>query len=120
MKEVFKWLAKFYYGHFHVMKAWIKNLLTHIPTLNKDKLWGTLYILMHCPKEEHFNENLRKFYEDFQYIPSVRDYIEIGWIGEIMPWRRLWLRFGRLFAYGCIATINHIECHWKWIKYTLL
>jgi hypothetical protein len=74
---------------------------------------------MHCPVEEHFDDNLKKLYEDFQYIPNVPDYIDTGWASETVPWRRLWPRFGQLFAYGGMDTTNHIEQHWEWIKYTL-
>ncbi|XP_024400655.1 uncharacterized protein [Physcomitrium patens] len=106
--------------HFHVMKAWSENLLTRVSIMDKDKLWRALHILMHCPQEEHFNLNLQKFYEDFGHIPGVKDYIQKGWAGETTPWRKLWPRFGRLFAYGGIDTTNHVERHWEWIKYTLL
>jgi len=32
----------------------------------------------------------------------------------------MWPKFGRLFSYGGMDTTNHVERHWKWIKYTLL
>ena len=69
--------------------------------------------------EEHFDDNL-KLYEDFQHIPNVVDYIDAGWTCESVPWKRLWPRFGQLFAYGGMDTTNHIKHHWEWIKYTLL
>ena len=106
--------------HFHVMKAWSENLLTRVPLLDKEKLWRALYVLMHYPKEVHFDENLKKFYDDFQHIPTVAAYMDSGWTSKNVPWRRLWPRFGRLFAYGGMDTTNHVERHWEWIKYTLL
>ena len=106
--------------HFHVMKAWSENLLTRVPIPEKNKLWIALHVLMHCSKEEHFEENLKKLYEDFQHIPSVAEYMEAGWAGRRVQWRNLWPRFGRLFAYGGMDTTNHIERHWEWIKYSLL
>jgi len=108
--------------HFHVIKAWSENLLTRVPIPEKNKLWLALHVLMHCPKEEHFEDNLKKFYEDFQHIPSMANYMEAGWVGQNVQWRKLWPRFGRLFAYGGMDMTNHIGSgrHWEWIKYTLL
>jgi hypothetical protein len=62
--------------YFHVMKAWSENLLTHVPTLDKESLWRSLHVLMHCLVEEYFDDNLKKFYEDFQHIFNVEDYID--------------------------------------------
>jgi hypothetical protein len=99
--------------HFHVMKAWTENFLTHVPIPDKESLWRTLHVLMHYLVEEHFDDNLKKLYEDFQHISNVADYIDAGWAGESVPWRRLWPRFGRLFACGGMDTINHIQgCLW--------
>jgi hypothetical protein len=106
--------------HFHVMKAWSENLLTQIPIHDKDRLWRALHVLMHCPNEDHFEANLRKLFFDFQHVPSVEAYIKNGWAGEHVVWRKLWPRFGRLFAYGGMDTTNHVERHWELIKYTLL
>jgi hypothetical protein len=95
--------------HFHVMKAWSKNLLTRVPIPDKTSLWRSLHVLMHCTVEEHFDDNLKKLYEDFQHIPNVVDYIDAGWASETVPWKRLWPRFGRLFAYGGMDTTNHMN-----------
>ena len=102
------------------MKAWSENLLTRVPAIDKDNYWRALHFLMHCPQEQQFDKNLKRFYERFQHISNVRDYIEKGWAGEDVPLRRLWPRFGRLFTYGGMDTTNHIERHWEWIKYNLL
>jgi hypothetical protein len=99
--------------HFHVMKAWSENFLTHVSILDKESLWRSLHILMHCSVEEYFDDNLKKLYEDFQHISNVVDYIDASWAGECVPWRRLWQRFGRLFPYDGMNTINHIERHWN-------
>jgi hypothetical protein len=106
--------------HFHVMKAWSENLLTRIPNEDKDRVWRALHVLMLCPDETHFDENLRRFCIEFQHIPSFATYINSGWAGINVPWRRLWPRFGRLFSYGGMDTTNHVERHWELIKYTLL
>ena len=106
--------------HFHVMKAWSENLLTSIPNEDKDRVWRALHVLMLCPNESHFDENLRNFCVEFQHIPRFAIYINSGWAGINVPWRRLWPRFGRLFAYGGMDTTNHVERHWELIKYTLL
>jgi hypothetical protein len=106
--------------HFHVMKAWSENLLTRIPNEDKDRVWRALHVLMLCPSEIHFDENLRRFCVEFQHIPTFATYINSGWAGINVPWRRLWPRFGRLFSYGGMDTTNHIERHWELIKYTLL
>ena len=106
--------------HFHVIKAWSENLLTRVPAIDKDNIWRALHFLMHCLQEQQFDKNLKRFYERFQYILNVRDYIEKGWAGEDVSWKRLWPRLGRLFTYGGMDTTNYIERHWEWIKYTLL
>jgi hypothetical protein len=36
--------------HFHVMKAWNKNLLSRVPAIDKDNIWRALHFLMHCPQ----------------------------------------------------------------------
>jgi hypothetical protein len=106
--------------HFHVMKAWSENLLTKVPNEDKDRVWRALHVLMLCPSEDHFDENLRRFCVQFQHIPTFAKYVISGWAGIHCPWRRLWPRFGRLFAYGGMDTTNHVERHWELIKYTLL
>lgn len=106
--------------HFHVMKAWSENLLTRVPMADKDRVWQALNVLMHCPDETHFDENLRRFAEEFAHIPSFGPYIFTGWAGSNVPWKRLWPKFGRLFSYGGMDTTNHVERHWELIKYTLL
>jgi hypothetical protein len=75
--------------HFHVLKAWSENLLICIPIPNKESLWRSLHVLMHCLVEEHFDDNLKKLYRDFQHISNVADYIDAGWAGKNVPWRRL-------------------------------
>ena len=106
--------------HFHIMKAWSRNLLTRVLATDKDNIWRALHFLMHCPQEQQFDKNLKRFNENFQYVPNMGNYIKKGWAGEDVPWRRLWPRFGRLFTYEDMDTTNHIERHWEWIKYTLL
>jgi hypothetical protein len=93
------------------MKAWSENLLTRISIHDKDCLWRVLHVLMHCPNEDHFEANLRTLYVDFQHVPNNEAYIKNGWIGGHVPWRKLWPRFGRLFAYGGMDTTNHQGCH---------
>jgi hypothetical protein len=39
--------------------------------------------------KEHFDDNLKKLYEDFQHIPNVEDYIDAGWTNESVPWKRV-------------------------------
>ena len=106
--------------HFHVMKAWSENLLTRVPEPDKEKLWHSLHVLLHCPDESHFEVHLQKLYNDFQYIPTVNIYLRSEWSDLDVPWRALWPKFGRLFSYGGMDTTNHVERHWEWIKYTLL
>jgi hypothetical protein len=106
--------------HFHVMKAWSENLLTKVPNEDKDRVWRALHVLMLCPSEDHFDENLGRFCVEFQHIPTFALYVNSGWAGLNCSWRRLWPRFGRLFAYGGMDTTNHVERHWELIKYTLL
>jgi hypothetical protein len=105
---------------FHVMKAWSENLLTRVPISEKDKVWQSLHVLLNCPREDHFKENLRKFYADFEHILGVEEYIRSGWADDTVPWKMMWPKFGRLYAYGGVDTTNHVERHWEWIKYTLL
>ena len=105
---------------FHVMKAWSENLLTRVPILDKDKVWQSLHVLLNCPREDHFEENVRKLYTDFEHILGLEEYMRCGWVGDTVPWRSLWPKFGRLFEYGGMDTTDHVERHWEWIKYTLL
>ena len=102
------------------MKAWSENLLTRILDPDKEKLWHSLHLLMHCRNESHFEVHLQKLYNDFQHIPIVNVYLRSGWSVSNVPWRTLWPKFGRLFSYGGMNTTNHIERYWEWIKYTLL
>lgn len=106
--------------HFHVMKAWSENLLTRVPIDMKDKVWHELHVLLHCPNENHFDENVKRFCEAFKHIPGVVPYIQSGWTNLNVPWRDMWPKYGRLFAHGGMDTTNHIERHWEFIKYTLL
>ena len=106
--------------HFHVMKAWSEHLLTRVPSDDKDRVWQALNILMYCPNEGHFDENLRRFILEFHHIPLFKQHTSTGWTGAHVPWKRLWPRFSRLFNYGGVNTTNHIERHWEFIKYTLL
>ena len=106
--------------HFHVLKAWSENLLTRVPQPDKDRVWEGLNMLMRCPNEDHFDENVRRLILEFNHIPTFGAYLSTGWTGVNVPWRRLWPKFGRLFSYGGMDTTNHIERHWEFIKYTLL
>jgi hypothetical protein len=54
--------------HFYVMKAWSENFLTHVSISDKKNLCRSLDVLMHCSVEEHFDDNLKKLYEDFQHV----------------------------------------------------
>ena len=76
--------------------------------------------ILNCPREDHFEENVRKLYTDFEHILGLEEYMRCGWAGDTVPWRSLWPKFGRLFKYGGMDTTNHVERHWEWIKYTLL
>ena len=51
--------------HFHMMKAWSENLLTCVPEPDKEKLWQSLHVLLHCPNKSHFEVHLQKLYNDF-------------------------------------------------------
>jgi hypothetical protein len=95
--------------HFHIMKAWSENLFTQILIHDIDRLWRALHVLIHCPNEDHFETNLRKLFVDFQHVPSVEAYIKNGWAGEHVLWKKLWPRFGRLFAYSSMDSTNHVE-----------
>ena len=64
---------------------------------------------MHYPVEKHFDDNVKKLYEDFQHISNIVYYIDADWVGESIPWRKLWPRFGQLFAYGGMNTTNYIK-----------
>ena len=75
--------------HFHVLKAWNENLLIRVPQPEKQRVWQGLNVLMHCPNEDHFDENVRRFLLDFDHIPTFRAYISMGWTGFNIPWRRL-------------------------------
>jgi len=67
------------------MKAWSKNLLTRVPMLEKEKIWRSLHALLNCPREDHFEENLMKFYIDFEHILGVEEYLNmVAWIQRII------------------------------------
>jgi len=71
------------------MKAWSENLLTRIPIPDKNKVWQSLHVFLHvllnCPREDHFEENLRKYYVDFEHILGVEEYMRPGWTDDGMP-----------------------------------
>ena len=75
---------------------------------------------MFCPDEDHFDVKLRIFCEEFAHISAFAAYINTGWAGINVPWKRLWPSFGRIFSYGGMDIINYMERHCQLIKYTLL
>ncbi|KAG0572651.1 hypothetical protein KC19_VG113700 [Ceratodon purpureus] len=71
--------------HFHAMKTWSENLLTKVLNEDKDRVWRALHVLMLCPSEDHFNENLTRFCIEFQYIPTFAKYVISGWARITCP-----------------------------------
>jgi hypothetical protein len=67
--------------HFHVMKAWNKNLVTWVPNEFKDPIWRAVYILIICPDESHFGANLQRFCIEFQHVPKICN-IHYNWVGR--------------------------------------
>lgn len=45
--------------------------------------------------EEHFDENLKRFYEEFTHILAFATYNNTGWAKINVPWRRLCPRFDK-------------------------
>ena len=79
-----------------------------------------MYILMHCSSEITFDYELERFYDKLKDIEGVVIYIQFGCANHEVPWRSVWPTWGRFFRYGGMDKTNHVERHWKWIKYSLL
>ena len=59
MKGVKNTGGRVFLCHFNVMKAYNENLLTRVSNEDKDRVCRALHVLMFCPSEIHFDENLR-------------------------------------------------------------
>ena len=95
------------------------NLLPKVSATERIHLYQRMCQLMQCITESAFNAICEELKVEYADKPGVWQYIG-GWCGLTCVWRKLWLKFGRLFNYGYVDTTNIVERHCQFIKYTIM
>lgn len=90
-------------------KAWVKNLRPKVCKNERNGLYKEICMLMDAESEIKFEENYNIFKEDYGHIAIVMRYVDVSWIGQNCYWRRIWIKFRRLFSHGFVDTTILVE-----------
>ena len=104
---------------FHVKKAWMEHLVSHVTVDKRTQFYRDMYGLLECLTEIWFNTKYAEFKITWASEKLVLNNVTIGWAGNC-KWRGMWPRFNRLYEHEFVNTTNLVERLWHFIKYTLL
>ena len=104
---------------FHVKKAWMEHLVSHVTVDKRTQLYRDMCGLLECLTETQFNTKYVEFKITWASEKLVLNNVATGW-AENCKWRGMWPRFNRLYEHGFVNTTNLVERLWHFIKYTLL
>ena len=90
---------------FHVKKAWMEHLVSHVTVDKRTQLYRDMCGLLECLTEAQFNSKYVEFKITWATEKLVLNNVATGWAGNC-KWRGMWPRFNRLYEHGFVNTTN--------------